>query len=941
MKISYVLDSVDNGTVVLPEFQRGYVWTRDQVKGLVQSLYERYPVGGLLIWNTSADTTELRGAGPGGSETVKLLLDGQQRVTSLYGVLRGRPPRFFEDLEKAKAFTGLHFHLDRETFEFYKPSTMSGDPLWISVTDLMLQGPEDLTDLLSEIEGLSNKQFGQYVNRLQRLHGIRDIDLHDENISGDHMTVDVVVDIFNRVNSGGTKLSKGDLALARICALRPAARDELRGAIARWGSAGFEFTLDWFLRCVNVVVTGEAKFEAMKAVSSEDFGVGLKQAEQAVDFILNLLATRLGLDHDRVLMGRYGIPALVRLAVDHGGTITDATLQNDILFWYVHQAAWGRYSGSTETMLDRDLAAIEEAGIDGLIRELELSRGSLLVRPDDFDTQTVGSRFYPVLYMLTRVDDARDLVSGMPLSAHLLGKGSKLEVHHVFPKARLYEAGYAKKSVNAVANFAFLTGDSNRKLGMRTPIDYFAETDASHPGALDSQWITDDRSMWEIESYPRFLAERRRRLATATNAFLNGLRSGQPTADVEGVGSGVEETDDDALSTLSTWCASLGLARPEYPAEIVDPDTGEPLVYADAAWVDGMQIEKSERVALLLDRDEEAEARLGELGFRFFTSERALRMYVEELLNADLDGDGVVGAPAAVGDASAVPAPPRSGGRTDARTWYVNFGDEVSRSWEDARRYGFVSAGGGHWYSKPLQKLRPGDTVLVYLPGAGYAGMGTVIRRAVPFEEAVVEVDGVATRLADVARRARYAHNPVDGEDEREFVVAVSWDVTVDKADAYKEAGLFSNQATTVEMKPSVERHAWTLEAVPARLGGAGAAAADHVRTGAEGQAPPVGAAASEAAFHEAMTGVYEKAKAIGYHPTYFIQMVANDGGLAAAKQLLAADKPSQGFTELWERGRLDLTVEALVLRPEFSSLFSTMELRTARRRLQEFGYEP
>ena len=821
MKISYILDSVDNGAVVLPEFQRGYVWTRDQVKGLMQSLYQRYPVGGLLIWNTSADTTELRGGAPSGSETVKLLLDGQQRVTSLYGVLRGRPPQFFEDPEKAKAFTGLHFHLDRETFEFYKPSTMAGDPLWVSVTDLMLQGPEDITELLSDIEGLSNRQFGIFVNRLQRLHGIRDLDVHDENISGDQMTVDVVVDIFNRVNSGGTKLSKGDLALARICALRPAARDELRGAIARWADAGFEFSFDWFLRCVNVVVTGEAKFEAMKSVSSEDFGVGLKRAEQAVDFVLNLLATRLGLDHGRVLMGHYGIPALVRLVVDQGGSITDAALQNNVLFWYVHQAAWGRYSASTETMLDRDLGAIEEDGIEGLIRELERWRGPLVVRPEDFDTQTVGSRFYPVLYMLTRVHDAQDLVSGLPLSAHLLGKGSKLEVHHAFPKARLYEAGYAKKTVNAVANFAFLTGDSNRKLGMRAPVDYFTEVEAEHAGVLASQWITDDRTLWEIDSYPQFLAERRRRLAAVTNAFLVSLRSGQQTADVQGVGSGVEDTDDDALGALSEWCASLGLARPDYPAEIVDPDTGEPLVYADAAWIEGMQVERSEKVALLLDRDQEAEARLGELGFRFFIGQRALRTYVEELLNADLDGDGLVGEHDADVAASAKASPQRPSDRSDARTWYVNFGDEATRSWSDARRYGFVSAGGGHWYSKPLQKLRPGDTVLAYLPGRGYAGIGTVTRRAVPFEEAIVDVDGAAVRLGDQALGGPYSHHPVDDEDEREFVVSVAWDVTVDGADAYKEVGLFSNQATTVEMKPSVERHAWTLEAVPARLAGA------------------------------------------------------------------------------------------------------------------------
>jgi hypothetical protein len=62
-------------------------------------------------------------------------------------------------------------------------------------------------------------------------------------------------------------------------------------------------------------------------------------------------------------------------------------------------------------------------------------------------------------------------------------------VHHVFPKALLYHADYAKKLVNAVGNFAFLTGDCNRKLGMRAPSDYFKQVAAVHPGALESQWM--------------------------------------------------------------------------------------------------------------------------------------------------------------------------------------------------------------------------------------------------------------------------------------------------------------------------------------------------------------------------------------------------------------------------------------------------------------------
>lgn len=70
--------------------------------------------------------------------------------------------------------------------------------------------------------------------------------------------------------------------------------------MAKWAGAGFDFSLD-FLRCVNVVATGEARFEALKSVSAKDFGTGLKKTEQAVDFVLNLLRTRLRIDHNRVL----------------------------------------------------------------------------------------------------------------------------------------------------------------------------------------------------------------------------------------------------------------------------------------------------------------------------------------------------------------------------------------------------------------------------------------------------------------------------------------------------------------------------------------------------------------------------------------------------------------------------------------------------------------
>lgn len=97
-----------------------------------------------------------------------------------------------------------------------------------------------------------------------------------------------------------------------------------------------------------------------------------------------------------------------------------------------------------------------------------------------------------------------------------------------------------------------------------------------------------------------------------------------------------------------------------------------------------------------------------------------------------------------------------------------------------------------------------------------------------------------------------------------------------------------------------------------------------------------------EQQFHEAMLQVYKDAKRYcKYHATYFLQMVTDRGGLATAKQLILAETPSDGFTTLWECGRLDLTVEAVALNPIYRELFSEDELRLAKERLLQYGYDP
>lgn len=635
MKIGTILDNVDSASLALPTFQRGFVWNREQVRRFMNSLYRRHPVGSLLVWETATDDIEVRGDASRTPEVVRLLLDGQQRVTTLYGLARGKPPPFFDG--NVKTLTGLYFHLHTEEFAFYQPSRMRGEPLWVDVTELIQRGVWPILLPLQSISDLKD-HLTEYGNRLNALATIRDVELHIDHVTGDDKSIDVVVDIFNEVNSGGTKLSKGDLALAKVCAAWPEARQEMQVRLAKWQDAGFDFKLDWLLRCVNTIVTGEAMFTVLGKVDVATFQQGLTRAEESVDALLNLISSCLGLDHDRVLGSRYSFPLLARYVADRGGDFGTDLDQGKLLYWYVHTMLWGRYSGSTETVLAQDLALIKD-GDDGLARlidQLELQRGHLQVMPHDFSAWGRGSRIYPLLYMLTRVGGARDWGNGIRLSAQMLGAMGQLHLHHIFPKSLLYGAGYSKEEVNSLANFTFLTAETNQAVSNRDPAEYLPEYAAKHAGVLESHWIPMDSTLWSVNRFSDFLDARREALAAAANQMLNHFLEGSIDSSVgiphivdrQMPGGVASEDEDREIRQCKAWVERLGLPAGEIMYELTDAESGEALAIVDLAWPDGLQPGLSVPIALLIDEDAEIEQIVNEAGYRFFTDIDAFRRYV-------------------------------------------------------------------------------------------------------------------------------------------------------------------------------------------------------------------------------------------------------------------------------------------------------------------------
>lgn len=652
MKVTDILNNIDNGSLALPMFQRGYVWKRRQVKDLMNSLYHEYPVGALLTWITGAEQVELRGDDQARTYgAIQLLLDGQQRVTSLYGLVRGKPPNFFEG--DSGAFTDLYFNLGEEEFDFFVAGKMRNNPLWVSVTGLFADNNEWIDPLTGNPEYAAS--VSDYVQRGLKVRQIGNVDMPILEITGSDKTTDVVVDVFNRVNSGGTKLSKGDLALARIAADWPEVRAEMQQRLRKWQSVGFGpngANLDWLLRCMNAIVNENSEFERLVPGRNgiERIQDALRQTEQAVDYLLEAMRTHLYMDADRVYNSKASFPVMVKYLTDNGGRLTDQFALARLMHWYVSIAIWGRFSGPVETVINQDLAALKATDpIEALLRNLRQSQGERHVTHENFDLNYTRARFYPLLYIMSRIRDARDWGTGNRLRHHSLGDHTNLELHHIFPRAYLNRHGISANDINNLGNIAFQTRETNRALGARAPSEYMPEVVANWQGALESQWIPTDPELWEVDNYHRFLDARRHLLAEAANEMLATLRAGvippvemisadmklqQPIASIE---ASDPDPNDEAviLANANRFAIENGLPTGEIAYEITPEHPGEPITL-DLAWPAGMQVGFSEPVALLIEEEDAVLRAVSDEGFRVFTDLPTFRRYVERDILADV-----------------------------------------------------------------------------------------------------------------------------------------------------------------------------------------------------------------------------------------------------------------------------------------------------------------
>jgi hypothetical protein len=555
--VAELVGMVERGEIRLPEMQRRYVWRAPRVRDLLDSLYRCYPSGAILLWETDLKVAEREFAveqKKNAFDSNKLLLDGQQRLTSLSSVLRGvpikvagrkRPIELLFNLEHPDTLTlvtevdessddevvtesqdateeemrdEIDQRIEQMTF-VVATKKLARRPYWVSVTDVFRNSSDAAFLRKAGVSDFDDPRFQKYSERLNALRDIAKY-TYRMDILERHLSYEEVTEIFVRVNSLGAKLRGSDLALAQITARWNDSLKLFEAFQKTCADKGFETELGTFVRSLVVMATGQSRFKTVNSIPDAALKEAWGRAVAGIEFALNFLRSNLQIESIVLLSSPYILVALAYYG-DQRGYQLDAEGEQLLRFWCLVANMKGRYSrGSSETMLDQDLTAIRAGeGIAGMLNNVRKQFGRLKVEPGDLAGRNQRSSYFKTMFMAFRHDGARDWHSRLSIAVDHSGSTHKLQFHHVFPKAKL-RGLKSTQAINDIANLSFIGGKTNRRISDRLPSAYLPDIFKADRKLLGSQQVPLEPALWELDAYDDFLKQRRLLIANRLNAWI-------------------------------------------------------------------------------------------------------------------------------------------------------------------------------------------------------------------------------------------------------------------------------------------------------------------------------------------------------------------------------------------------------------------------------------
>src|ERR1039458_9844575 len=370
ISVRELVDMIDQGGLRLPELQRRYVWPATRVRDLLDSLYRGYPSGSILVWEAPDETPsrdlsiEQRVSAFGDH---KLLLDGQQRLTSLAAVIRGEPLKFknrvrpveiafnlahpegppsevseIEDDEPSSEGPGeeepelsgdnlsIQERLRNRTFVVASKALLS-DPHWVEVSKIFNPEVSEWSLLKPLVDSPDHPDFERYSKRLQRVKKIADYQYVMHLLERD-LSYEEVAEIFVRVNSLGMKLRGSDLAMAQITARWQGALDQFEEFAEECEKVWFTFDLGLLVRTLVVFATGQSRFRTVAGISVPTMETSWEKAKDGLRFAINFLRANAGIEDESLLSSPLLVIPIAVLAVKSDFRFSEDD-ERDLLHW--------------------------------------------------------------------------------------------------------------------------------------------------------------------------------------------------------------------------------------------------------------------------------------------------------------------------------------------------------------------------------------------------------------------------------------------------------------------------------------------------------------------------------------------------------------------------------------------------------------------------------
>lgn len=512
-RLASLLSDVARGNIKIPVFQREYVWNDEQIMSLLDSIFRGYPVGSLLLWSTKVSLDHERNVGgfalPKTPEDypVNYVLDGQQRLTTLYGVFNSDAET--TDAELADRFN-VCFVPEHESFIHHSAADQE--------SSINLRVILDTTKLLPELARFTDEHQKRIATLTERFK-----DYEFPVVTIKDRTNQEVCRVFQRINSSGTSLSTLELLAAWTWSEQFDLRNEIETLLDRLADKGYE-QLDeaLLMRCLASIVLGGIEADELVDAAPDKLIEGMVTLKQAMYATIDFLEKELLIKN--IVFLPFPI-MLVPIVSFFSKTLKPTASQLcGLRRWFWFCSFTQRYKAGTNTFVMADLKNMcQLAAGEPVFDTLDADVDASLFKK----TWRINSTAAKAAICLLAQFGPRSFLTGSSVDlGNAMAAYNAREFHHVYPKAFLATLGIGFHEANVIANVCLLTSSDNRTITDRDPREYFATIPAHMKSQIFSSALIPTEAADGSRPYAEFLNLRANAFAAAAK---NLIRNGVPT----------------------------------------------------------------------------------------------------------------------------------------------------------------------------------------------------------------------------------------------------------------------------------------------------------------------------------------------------------------------------------------------------------------------------